>query len=136
MYNYNIFFVWVVRAAGVRVIHNHQMITIISPWSCLIIWNYELHWFINYTDISNIWYLCTISYMDCINIPICDTRSNNVVIHSRFEYRILFSLMITLLTYTNISDYTITFSLIMVFEARLFKNLLHIYISHHICTYD
>ena len=32
--------------------------------------------------------------------------------------------MRTLLTYTNISDYTITFSLILVFEARLFKNSL------------
>ena len=37
-------------------------------------------------------------------------------IHSRFEYRILFAIMRTLLTYTNISDYTITFSLILGFS--------------------
>ena len=37
-------------------------------------------------------------------------------IHSRFEYRILFVIMRTLLTYTNISDYTITFSLILGFS--------------------
>ena len=61
-------------------------------------------------------------YLYCINILICHTRSNNVFIHSRFEYRILFALMRTLLTYKNISDHTITFSLILVFEARIFKN--------------
>ena len=57
----------------------------------------------------------------------CHTRSNDVFIHSHLEYRILFALMTSLLTCKNISDHAITFSLILVFEARIFKHLLYFY---------